>query len=670
MRHFLIIIIFLSFQNGFTQNIIVDETYTAQQLVEDILLNGGCAAVTNVVVSGGNYTSGEKTYGYFNSNGSSFPMNEGVILSTGKIINAPGPNNSLLDDGGDINWPGDNDLNTALNLSNSFNATVLEFDFIPQGSKISFEFLLSSEQYLTNPSSNQCNFTDGFAFLLKEVGATNYQNLALVPGTTTPIKVNTVRGSGTICPPANEQYFDAFNGSNYPTNFNGQTKTLTAESNVIAGNQYHIKLVIADEGNHRYDSAIFLKGGSFNTNITLGDDRTVAGNNPVCNGELPYTLNTNTSGNHKWFLNGIELIGETNSTLTITSPQDGEYSVEITIPGCTPNATDAITIEFAPDLVTNTTTFTECDGDSVQDGIHTFDLSLIIPEIYLNLPSNYQVELFESTTATVPLPLSYQNTTPNQQIIYARITNIPNCYSTINTPITLRVNTFNNIILDETKSICENTNIILTADNGFPSYSWNTTPIQNTQSITVNASGTYSVTITNALGCKKIKTFTVVDSQIATITTIIINDFEENNTATISYTGNSDYEFSLNEINYQNSNVFNNLSAGEYTVYVKDKNGCGIVTESFCILDYPKFFTPNGDGYNDSWQIKNLNKRGLENSKIYIFDRYGKLLKQINPQGEGWNGNFNNAQLPSEDYWFVLELSNGKTVKNHFSLKR
>lgn len=86
----------------------------------------------------------------------------------------------------------------------------------------------------------------------------------MVPGTNIPVKVNTVRGSGTICPPANQAYFDAFNDTNHPTNFNGQTKILKAESDVIPGETYHIKLVIADEGNHRFDSAIFLGGGSFN----------------------------------------------------------------------------------------------------------------------------------------------------------------------------------------------------------------------------------------------------------------------------------------------------------------------------------------------------------------------------------------------------------------------
>ncbi|NHN24628.1 T9SS type B sorting domain-containing protein [Flavobacterium jejuense] len=666
MRYFLILITVLSFQNSFTQSIIVDENYTPQQLVENILINSGCASITNVVVSGGNYPTGEKTYGYFNNNGSSFPINEGIILSTGKINNAPGPNNSLLDDGGDISWQGDNDLNTALNLSNSINATVLEFDFVPLGSQISFDFLLSSEQYLTNPSSNQCNYTDGFAFLLREVGSTNYQNLALVPGTTIPIKINTIRGSGTICPAANEQYFDAFNGINYPTNFNGQTKVLTAQSNVTPGTPYHIKLVIADEGNYRYDSAIFLKGGSFNTNVNLGDDRTVANGNPVCSS---FDLNTSLTGNHKWFLNGNEIIGETNSTLTVT--QSGIYSVEVTIPGCTSSPTDEIVIEFAPTLIqSSNNTFPECDADAIQDGITTFDLSAIIPILFTNLPANYQISLFESPMATSALPLTYQNTIPYQQTLYAKVTNISNCYDTVSFPITLIINTFTEDYSNETIGICENNSIILDAGNGFLSYSWNTNPIQTSQTIIVTNSGNYSVTLENALGCFKTKTFNVVGSEIATILDIEINDFAQNNSATIIVTGDGLYEYSLNGLDYQNSNIFENLTSGEYTVYVNDKNGCGQISKSFYILDFPKFFTPNGDGYNDTWQIKNLNKQGLEDSAIYIFDRYGKLIKQISPLSEGWNGIYNGNLLPSSDYWFVLEKKDGSRVRSHFTLKR
>ncbi|WP_430400361.1 choice-of-anchor L domain-containing protein [Flavobacterium sp.] len=671
-----LLVLFTYIQSANAQAISVNESYTPQQLIEDVLLQSSCASVSNVTVSGGNFATGELSYGFFDANGSSFPFQNGIILSTGKINNAPGPNTSILEDGGNMGWDGDTDLQDALGLSNSFNATILEFDFIPLGDQISFDYMLSSEQYLTNPSSNQCNFTDGFAFLLKEVGTTSYQNLAVIPGTSTPVKINTVRGSGTICPPANEQYFDAFNGDNHPTNFNGQTKILTAQANVTPGTQYHIKLVIADEGNYRYDSAIFLGGGSFNFGVNIGQDRLLSNGNPICNDEAtttnPFILDaTYTGATYQWKYNNTNISGATNATLEIPSSlvptlQNGIYSVDVTIGTCT--IPSNITLEFAPSLNVIKDTFILCDDDNTSDGKTAFDLNAMKNEIFSNLPSNYQVDFFETSTSTTPLPLSYTNTTAYSQPIYARITNIQGCYNDFQ--INLIVNVFDEIITDETIGLCDGNSIILDAGAGFISYNWNTNPAQSSQMITVNTPGTYVVTLENSTGCFKNKTFSIVGSQIATITNVEINDFNSSNSATIITSGNGTYEFSLDGINYQDSNFFSNLEAGEYLVYVQDKNGCGIVTNTFYILDYPKFFTPNNDGYNDTWQIKNLEKRGFEASKIYIFDRYGKLLKQISPLEQGWDGYLNGTALPSTDYWFVLELTNGRTIRSHFALKR
>ena len=659
----------LVIQFGNAQNISVDEGYTPQDLVEDVLINSTCANVFNVSVSGGNFATGEKSFGYFDGTGTTFPFQNGIILSTGKINNAPGPNGYLSDDGGGMGWNGDPDLNDALGLSNTFNATVLEFDFIPLGNRISFDYIFSSEQYLSSPSSNQCNYTDGFAFLLKRNGETRYQNLAVVPGTNIPVKVNTVRGSGTICPPANAAYFDAFNGTNHPTNFNGQTKVLKAESDVIPGQTYHIKLVIADEGNYRYDSAIFLGGGSFNFTIDIGDDRLIANGNPLCQGEnLAVNATQVGATGYQWFQNTVAIPGATNSTYTITSA--GDYTVDIFYGTTCSPPTETLKIEYAESLVINQNSFTECDADDNQDGKTVFDLDAIKNQLFTNLPAGYVISFFEIPTSTTALPVNYTNTIPNNQTIYARIMNVQSCYSDY--PVNLRVNTFGTVLVDETIGLCEDAILTLDAGSGFTSYEWNTNPPQFTQQITVNSGGIYEVTLTNALNCAKTKTFTIEASGIATIEDIIINDFRENNSATIQISASSlgDYEFSLDGVNYQDSNVFSNLNAGEYTVYVQDKKGCGIVFETFYILDYPKYFTPNNDGYNDTWYIKNLDKRNLENSVITVFDRYGKLIKQVSGTSEGWNGTFNGEILPSTDYWFTIELTNGKTIKGHFALKR
>jgi gliding motility-associated-like protein len=171
--------------------------------------------------------------------------------------------------------------------------------------------------------------------------------------------------------------------------------------------------------------------------------------------------------------------------------------------------------------------------------------------------------------------------------------------------------------------------------------------------------------------CSSTKNFTVVKSNIATIQEIISSDWtDNNNTISVQLHNNSqgDYEYSLNGIDFQDSNVFSNLEAGEYTVFVKDKNGCGMVSDELYLLMYPKFFTPNGDGFNDFWKIKFSENE--PNLTVKIFDRYGKLVKQLATNSMGWDGTYLGKAVPSSDYWFVVTRNNGKEYKGHFSLKR
>jgi gliding motility-associated-like protein len=127
--------------------------------------------------------------------------------------------------------------------------------------------------------------------------------------------------------------------------------------------------------------------------------------------------------------------------------------------------------------------------------------------------------------------------------------------------------------------------------------------------------------------------------------------------------------YQLNNGFTQFSNVFNQVNSGCHTVSVTDSFGCTQLSSTIFVLDYPKFFTPNNDGFNDYWNINLENS----NSKLFIFDRYGKLIKQVFPNEIGWNGTYNNKQLPATDYWFVLEYDEcgiQKTFKSHFSLLR
>ena len=213
--------------------------------------------------------------------------------------------------------------------------------------------------------------------------------------------------------------------------------------------------------------------------------------------------------------------------------------------------------------------------------------------------------------------------------------------------------------------------------NGAPgdhTYLWSTS--ETTYEIGINEIGTYSVTVTTKTGCSDVRTITVEPSNIATIENIDVTDVSANNTVNIMVSGEGTYEFALinsqNEMirPYQESNIFENVFPGLYSIHVKDiKNDCGFIEQPISVIGFPKFFTPNNDGINDTWQVYGVSELFQPNTKIFIYNRYGKLIKELNPLGEGWNGSIRGKRLPNDDYWFSVELQDGRIFKNHFTLK-
>ncbi|MBX9808385.1 MAG: choice-of-anchor L domain-containing protein, partial [Flavobacteriaceae bacterium] len=415
------------------QNITVDDTYTAQQLVENVLVNSPCASVSNYSATGDVFPIGENSYGYFTNAGGSFPFNEGVVLSTQYSKKSIGP--YVFDKGNDNDsgWLGDADLNQILGIS-SVNATVLEFDFIPLTNFLSFDYIFASTEYADTGS---CRFTDGFAFLIKEnsLGSV-YDNLAVIPETRTPVsstKIHpTILASGIYngCAAINETYFNGFNNNSSPINYAGQTVVLNSQTPVIAGKSYHIKLVIANDFNEYYDSAVFLKAGSFSPKIDLGLDR-LASSNPICFGEI-FTIDTKLPAayDYKWYKDGsiIPIPGETKPTLTVTDT--GTYRVEIIFTPATCMAADEIRIEYAPKIVLSDTTLAQCDDNG--DGISIFDLTKVDNIIKNNDASLSPVVYYESIADAqgkinpILNPSAYTNksTIP---ILFARVANTFGC---------------------------------------------------------------------------------------------------------------------------------------------------------------------------------------------------------------------------------------------------
>lgn len=196
---------------------------------------------------------------------------------------------------------------------------------------------------------------------------------------------------------------------------------------------------------------------------------------------------------------------------------------------------------------------------------------------------------------------------------------------------------------------------------------------ENKSFYSVIKKGNYTIRVTNDSGCSISQTIYIHENKsVKSATYALSNYFKDSQTITVTVNGSGDYLYQLDDGDLQNSNVFNHVLPGIHRVVITDKYDCTyIVFDEIITVHYPNFFTPNGDGINDLWNIWSLRDKGISN--IYIFDRFGKLVKQISPQGEGWNGTVDGAYLPETDYWFVVNyLENGvpRTFKSHFSLKR
>jgi gliding motility-associated-like protein len=188
-------------------------------------------------------------------------------------------------------------------------------------------------------------------------------------------------------------------------------------------------------------------------------------------------------------------------------------------------------------------------------------------------------------------------------------------------------------------------------------------------------SGAYDFT-PDAPQCATMKTINVTVNPSDTLQTVawtVTDAFTKNQIVTITATAAGNYLYQLDSGPFQTSPVFENVASGLHSITVEDVNGCSapITENNILVIGYPKYFTPNGDTYNDTWNISTLSNQ--LNSRIFIFDRYGKLLKEISPKGAGWDGTYIGQPMPASDYWFTVDYEEQGTIKkfkSHFSLKR
>lgn len=352
---------------------------------------------------------------------------------------------------------------------------------------------------------------------------------------------------------------------------------------------------------------------------------------------------------------------------------------------CSFNSTITFVVDDLPQVFPVDPALTNvCDDEKdpvLQDGKYAFDTSSFESTLLGN-QTGMIVNYYDSSSNRLSSPLPNPFVTGTQEI-KVEITNPKNLHCCASATLAFVVNPVPKIMLSGEELVCSNLPtftkqidaglIDLNTLNDF-NYQWswngNVIPGETNYSLTINKEGTFTVDVSNKqTHCVRTRIIKVSASDIASNVVAVVN---ESKNVVVSVSGNGDYVYALDDQNgyYQAENTFQNVTSGIHTVYVKDQNGCGTAMKEVAVFGIPKFFTPNQDSHNDYWNIEGVNAASNGNSIIQIFDRYGKLLKEIDPMSQGWDGTYLGAQMPAADYWYVVKLEDNRIFKGHFALKR
>ncbi len=576
-------------------------------------------------------TNPSRSWGYFNKGSTNFPFDEGIMLMTGPVkysanfFSYPplkGKNYTL----------GDIDLSKGINVDNPLliDASYITFDFVPVTDRVSFSYIFASEEY----GVNACENADGFAFLIKKDGDKDFKNIAVLPNGT-PVSVINIHDDNDECEAQNPQYYHGNNDEEIETNFAGRTIPLIATATVIPGKKYHFKIVIADFLAVTNDSAIFLKGGSFNIGINLIDEKGVTLPDVInlCPGTSQIlNAGTQTPGStYQWYFNGNIIPGAISPTYTAT--QSGKYKLVVLLPNISCPLEVEVTVNITPNPVITLTApkTTICEGESVlltASGGKTYT--------YTGFPGSGNTKKVSpkvTTTYTVTGESSYGCKGNSASLT---ITVVPKIISIL-----------------QNIEFCKGSTGILDAGGG-PNYTylWNTG--ETTQKITVEKDWIYKVTISNG-GCSK--EFSAVASYIPV--SIIEDVIYEDNTLTVKVkNATSNMEYSINKgISWQSSNVFTNILPNvSYFLSVKIPGDFCFATVEFFTFFVNNVITPNGDGINDDIDFSGVSKYG--DFSAVVIDRYGNEVFRATESNAIWKPNRKQLNVSSSTYYYQVSWRN------------
>ena len=579
--------------NSFGQ-LVINQTMTPTQLVQNVLLGGG-VTVSNITMTLGSATQ----YGSF-SNGATtnLGLNSGIVLTSGKATDIPNKASVLASS--TLGNPGDPDLTAVVSPDDTHDANVLEFDFVPLSDTIKFRYVFGSEEYPEFVNS----FNDVFAFFItgQNPAGGNYTktNIALVPGTTLPVTIDNVNEGQGTCPTLNGCTNCAYYVNNCTGKtivYNGFTTPLTAIAHVVPCTTYHLKIAIADVSDDALDSGVFLEANSLSsTGVSVSTASTVPafGSNAVegcANGIFTFTAastltipmvihytigGTAVNGvDYVHIADSITIAAGTNSASVIIQPNiinSGTQSVILTTANpCGGNKTDTIFIlnQPAPIIPVVSGPDTICPNTSATISVTTS--GGIAPYSYIWSNGN-------TTT-------SFTNTPTSNTTYIVTVTDL--CGNEVKDSVT--VHPVNTIVATSVApinpSICKTGNVTLTASGTANSYSWSpSTGLSATTGQTVVASpgvSTLYTVVASSNGCSGSATVTV---NVHNTTTASLNHVDDkcngdaNGTATITpITGTQPYTYSWNTIPIQTTATATGLSSGTYSVSISDANSCDTV---------------------------------------------------------------------------------------------
>lgn len=685
------------FVNGKTVAQLTTSTaMTPTMLVQNVLLGGGLTA------SGITYTGSPNARGSFNGSASNIGFASGVLLTSGDLTNAIGPNN-MSGASTPNGLLGDPDLDLIMTPTLSYDATILEFDFVASSDSIKFNYVFGSEEYMEFVSTIPGGINDGFGFFISGPGISGpfsggAQNIALVPGTSLPVTMFNLNLNNN---PA--YYFDNGNGFGSGTapdgltvQYDGFTVPLQAVAAVQCGQTYHIKLAIADGGDDILDSGVFIEEGSFVStgNVFMssstsfggavtGNDTTIyegcgfasvlfdrGTNNLAVADTFFYTLSgTATNGlDYSPIIDSVYFaVGQDSSYITINSLADalieGTETVILTVYASTPCGNDTATL-----------TLLIIDSPPLTINLNN-DTTLVCP--FLNLPltssasggvaiGNYSYSWTNITSSSSGAIVNPLVTTT----YYVTVTD--SCGNTASDSVTVTINPYTPLQLFSNNDtiICGGNSVLLDANPSFglPDYIYNWSPsisLIDSATVTPTANTTYTVVVTDACG------LTISDTISITVFPIHANfgyDFITNQSVQFQNqsTGGVSYYWNFGDGAHDSSStdenpIHNYLNEGTYIVMLITTNveGCkDTIYQSVEVLPdfyfyFPNAFTPNANGRNDLFMGYGA---GIKKYNMKIFDRWGEKLFETDDLYTGWDGTFKGEKCPSAVYAVIFDL--------------